>query len=42
LARPKSRIFTPPRVSMMLPGFRSRCMTPCRWASSRAATIWTA
>ena len=38
-ANPKSRSFAPAFVSMMLPGFRSRCVTPWRWALSRASAI---
>ena len=39
-ARPKSRIFgNPSFVTAMLPGFRSRWSTPCRWAASRASAI---
>ncbi len=39
LASPKSSSFAPDLVSMMLPGFRSRCTTPCRWALSSASAI---
>jgi hypothetical protein len=39
-ARPKSRSFAPDRVSMTLPGFRSRWTMPCRWAASSADAIW--
>jgi hypothetical protein len=42
LARPKSSSFAPVRVSMMLPGFRSRWTTPLRWALSRRSAISTA
>jgi hypothetical protein len=38
-ARPKSRSFAPVEVSMMLPGFRSRCTTPLRCALSSASAI---
>ena len=38
-ANPKSRSFAPAFVSMMLAGFRSRCVTPWRWALSRASAI---
>ena len=41
LARPKSRSLTPDAVSMMLPGLRSRWITPLLWALSRASAIWT-
>jgi hypothetical protein len=40
-ARPKSRSFAPERVSIMLPGLRSRCTTPLRWALSSASPIST-
>jgi len=44
-ASPKSRSFVPVRVSITLPGFRSRWMTPCRCARSSASAIsvayWT-
>jgi hypothetical protein len=38
-ARPKSRSLTPERVSITLPGFKSRCTIPCRCAASRAIAI---
>ncbi len=37
LARPKSRSLAPDLVSITLPGFRSRCTTPARWAFSSAS-----
>ncbi len=39
-ARPKSRSLTPPRVSITLPGFRSRWTIPARCAASSACAIW--
>ena len=39
LASPKSSSFAPARVSMTLPGFRSRWMMPARCAASSAAAI---
>ena len=41
-ANPKSRSFAPALVSMMLPGFRSQCVMPWRWALSSASAISTA
>ena len=41
-ASPKSSSFTPPFVSMMLPGFRSRWTMPARCALSSASAIWIA
>ena len=38
-AKPKSSSFVPDLVSMMLPGFRSRCVTPLRCALSSASEI---
>ncbi len=38
-ANPKSRSFAPVLVSMMFPGFRSRCVMPCRCALSSASAI---
>ena len=38
-ANPKSNSFVPDFVSMILPGFRSRCVTPLRWALSIASAI---
>ena len=38
-ARPKSSSLTLSRVSMMLPGLRSACTTPCRCAWSSASAI---
>ena len=38
-ANPKSSSFDPDFVSMMLPGFRSRWKTPCRWASASPSAI---
>jgi len=42
LAKPKSSSFAPDFVSMILPGFKSRWMTPWRWALSSASEIWMA
>ena len=42
LAKPKSSSLTLSRVSMMLPGLRSACTTPCRCAWSSASAIWIA
>ena len=39
-ANPKSSSLAPDFVSMMLPGLRSRCVTPLRRALSRALAIW--
>ena len=39
LARPKSSNFAPVEVSMMFPGFRSRCTIPARCALSSAYAI---
>ncbi len=36
-ARPKSINFAPPAVSMMFPGFRSRCTIPLRCATASAS-----
>src|SRR5262245_24595647 len=41
-ARPKSSSFTPLLVSITLPGLRSRCTIPLRWALSSASAIWIA
>ncbi len=38
-ARPKSSNLAPALVSMTLPGFRSRWMTPCRCAAASASAI---
>ncbi len=38
-ARPKSKSFTPLRVSITFPGFRSRCTTPLRCAAASASAI---
>ncbi len=38
-ARPKSSSFTPLRVSITFPGFRSLCTTPLRCAAARASAI---
>src|SRR6202140_2413388 len=37
LASPKSISFAPPWVSMMFPGFKSRCTMPCRCATASAS-----
>ena len=42
IAKPKSSSFAPDFVSMTLPGFRSRWITPRRCALSSASTIWIA
>ena len=39
LASPKSSSFAPDRVSITLPGLRSRCTTPRAWAAPRASAI---
>ena len=36
-ARPKSMSLVPDLVSMMLPGLKSRCTMPARWAISKAS-----
>ena len=41
-ASPKSSTFAPFFVIMMLPGFRSRWITPLACAAARASTIWIA
>ncbi len=41
LASPKSSSLTPDRVSITLPGFKSRCTIPCRCALSSASAIST-
>ena len=41
-ARPKSISFAPLRVSITLPGFRSRWTIPRRCAVSSASAIWIA
>jgi len=39
-ASPKSISLAPDFVSMTLPGLRSRCTIPARWARSSASAIW--
>src|ERR1039457_6666053 len=41
-AKPKSSSFAPDFVSMILPGFRSRCTIPAACAAASALAIWMA